>query len=349
MAARTGEIDGIDVSAELAMLGPPGPPKDNVSWLGKNDQDQDVFIDCLGRVVKGGKAQSYPPQDNVPDYLKVSAMPKKGDETLATKKVDIVRDSTLTYPTLCLKIFVQPDPAVGAREDEARYAKMFARSHCRRAESVLEADLVIFSGGSDVDPQLYGETPHPSTYVSHKRDQVDMDLYLLCMEHGIPMLGICRGAQFLHVMNGGKLFQDVDGHNGSHPMHDIFNKKHIERVSSCHHQMVRPNVDNGMVILATAARSTERHANEKHSFAGSHVDIEAFFYRDTCCLGIQGHPEYEGYHYFTKWSLEMVEELIFNNPDLQWTDGSVLRMKPDLLAERQHLAPLANLPKKEIN
>lgn len=212
---------------------------------------------------------------------------------------------------------------------------MFARAQCRRAPSVLEADLVVFSGGSDVDPQLYGEKAHKSTYHNTKRDDQDMRLYLMCLEHGIPMFGVCRGAQFLHVMNGGKLFQDVDGHNGDHAIWDLMNKKRIEKISSVHHQMVMPNRANGMEIIATAAQSKERWANDKNCFTGDHLDIEAFFYRDTCCIGVQGHPEYEGYHYFTKWCLDLLNELVFCNPDLEWRKDGSLRMKEDCIKQRE--------------
>lgn len=324
MSMPRGELDRIDVTEELYQLyGKPGIP-DGVPLLPTSVQDTQ------------------------PDFLKVSAnMKKSPEEEVKVRKVTLVKDTTLTYPVLCLKVFVQPDPAVGAKQDEARFAKMFARSQCRRAESVLEADLVVFSGGSDVDPQLYGEKPHQSTFFDPKRDDTDMRLYLMCIEHGIPMLGICRGAQFLHVMNGGKLFQDVDGHNSSHSMQDIMNHRHIEKVSSCHHQMVMPNVTNGMEIIATASKSKERWVNDKNCFVSSNADIEVFFYRDTCCIGIQGHPEYEGYHFFTKWCLDLIEELVFHNPDFTWTDektGSVLRMKPELMRQRTALAPDVGQP-----
>jgi gamma-glutamyl-gamma-aminobutyrate hydrolase PuuD len=289
-----------------------------------SEEQMSMPVDMLGRV----NGQTYPPQD----------------AELATRKVTLIKDTTLTYPTLCFKVYVEPDPAVGAKVDEARFAKMFARAQCRRAETVSEADLVVFGGGSDVDPQLYGEVPHESTFCDPKRDNRDMQLYLYCVENGIPMFGVCRGAQFLHVMNGGKLFQDVDNHNGSHSMFDLISKKNIEKVSSCHHQMVMPNVSNGMEIIATASKSMERWANNKNCFIGAYSDIEAFFYRDTCCIGVQGHPEYEGYHYFTKWCLDLLEELVFNSPDLVWTDnnqqGSVLRMKPELMRQRAQLTDI---------
>jgi gamma-glutamyl-gamma-aminobutyrate hydrolase PuuD len=163
-----------------------------------------------------------------------------------------------------------------------------------------------------------------------------MDLYLLCLEQGIPMVGVCRGAQFLHVMNGGKLFQHVDGHFGDHGMFDIVRKQRVERISSVHHQMVMPNLANGMTIIGTSAESQERWTNDGHSFIGKHCDIEAFFYRESCCFGVQGHPEYEGYNFFTHWFLKTIEEVITCNPDLFW-DGPNLRLRPEILAERQKI------------
>jgi gamma-glutamyl-gamma-aminobutyrate hydrolase PuuD len=292
-----------------------------VNELGKPGIPGDERVDALGRV----DGRTYP------EFLGNSA----NDDPLnkiKTTRVTIIKDSTLTYPTLCFKVFVQPDPAV--EDDEARFAKLFARANCRRALSILEADLVVFGGGSDVDPILYGETKHVSTFCSPTRDQTDIDLYLLCREFGIPMLGICRGAQFLHVMNGGKLFQDVDSHVGDHSMYDILHDHNIEKVSSVHHQMVRENVRGGMEIIATAAKSHSRALNHNNYDVGNNADIEAFWYRNSCCIGIQGHPEYEGYHYFQKWTLDLLNELVFENPDLEWQD-SVLRMKKDLLVEEK--------------
>lgn len=303
--------------ALIKMLGPPGVPQ----------------IDSLGRI--NGQT--------IPDYLMNSANSKakgvKEDKTEYTK-ITLIKDSTLEYKNLCLKVFVQPDPDVGALEDEARYAKMFAKTACRRAESVLEADLVIFSGGTDVDPQLYGEKPHKTTLFDTRRDEIDIRLYTLCVEEGIPMFGVCRGAQFLSVMNGGKLFQHIDGHQGNHSIIDSRTGSEIMKVSSCHHQMVMPNTLNGMEVLAFARKTTERWTNDKNCFVSDTQDIEAFFYRDTCCLGVQGHPEYEDYHYFQKWVLDLVYECVTNNPDLDWTTGS-LRMKKELLDQRG--TPFADL------
>lgn len=286
-------------------------------------------IDALGRV----NGNTYP------DFLGNSAVIKPPKASVE-RRVTILKDTTLEFPMLNLSVFVEPDPAV--YDDEARFARMFARSNCRRAKSVLEADLVVFGGGSDVDPALYGELPHKTTFFNTTRDTKDMDLYLLCVEQGIPMLGICRGAQFLSVMNGGKLYQDIDNHYGPHPILDIKKKQTIDCISSVHHQAVKPNLRGGMEIIATARKSNERWENNVSCKVGDAVDIEAFFYRDTCCIGIQGHPEYEGYHYFRKWSLDLIEELVCHNPDIEINKDGNWRLKQDAIAKAE---ALANLPK----
>ena len=260
------------------------------------------------------------------------------------RRVTLIKDTMLEYPELYLEVFVAGDTAVV--NDEARFAGMFARSGCKRADSVLEADLVVFGGGSDVCPALYGESKHSTTYFNDLRDSSDMALYMMCLEHGIPMFGVCRGAQFLHVMNGGKLFQDVNNHCGDHGIFDLKKKVRIEKVSSVHHQMVRPNVLNGMEVIATSALSTKRHKNADTFDIGLQSDIEAFFYRDTCCVGVQGHPEYANYHFYTKWCLDLIQDCVVTNPDIDF-EGSFRRIRKDLREERASIINLA-APKELI-
>jgi gamma-glutamyl-gamma-aminobutyrate hydrolase PuuD len=248
-------------------------------------------------------------------------------------RVTVMRDTTLAYPDLWLEVFV-----AGSPYEERQFAEMFVRAACRKAATPEDADLVIFSGGPDVDPLLYGQTEHKTTHTDLQRDKADLLLYNLCLEKGIPMLGICRGAQFLSVMNGGALYQDVDNHTGPHDIWDIHNRRLIQGISSVHHQMVMDNTEGGMQVLAfSSGRSTHRAISPSEFETGPNKDIEAFFYRDTCSLGIQGHPEYRGYHAFTKWSLEIVQQFVTENPDLTSAGGKI-RIKPDILAQRAALS-----------
>lgn len=272
------------------------------------------------------RSPQYHPSSRLADKKKGSIV---GTANEKGKKLILMKGTETDYPELWMKVYVE-----ATAFEMPSFAGMFSLARCRKADKPEDADIVVFSGGPDVDPVFYGERPHASTQVSPSRDSTDLALYKKCLDNGIPMVGICRGAQFLHVMNGGKLYQDVDNHYGEHNMWDLKNKKMVYDVSSVHHQMVRPNFDNGMEIISESHISTRRWIDDKTLEKGSKRDIESFFYRDTCCFGVQGHPEYSGYTGFTLWFLKMVEDLIILNPDVKWT-GDNLRIMPDLLAQRK--------------
>lgn len=243
------------------------------------------------------------------------------------RTVDIMKDHELQYPDLYLAVYVAPDWDV--RDDEARFARLFTRAGCYKAETIEDADLVVFGGGSDVEPSLYGEkneNRHPSTFFNPERDSEDMKIYLQARSQGTPMMGVCRGAQFLHVMNGGQLFQDIDGHVGEHRGWALREKLLIEKVSSVHHQSCIWNKEGGMEILMTTANgSTVRWLNKDEKYTKPAMDIEAFFYRDTGCFGVQGHPEYSGCNRYSVWCLEKLSDLFLNSPDFEWS-GKRLQM-----------------------
>ena len=71
-------------------------------------------------------------------------------------------------------------------------------------------DGIIFSGGPDVDPILYGEQPRPQQGgIDPLRDEVEISLGKKALTGDKPVLGICRGLQVLNVAGGGTLIQDI--------------------------------------------------------------------------------------------------------------------------------------------
>lgn len=245
-----------------------------------------------------------------------------------TRMISIFPEKIRKAPELWMEIYI-----AGSAYEERQFAEMLVRSRCTKALSPESADLVIFTGGGDVNPVLYGEEPHPETKFCPERDAQDIKLYKLCLEEGIPMLGICRGAQFLHVMNGGKLIQHLDEHYGDHHVWDKKNRIALTSVSSVHHQAVLKH--DGIEVIAETSRSKTRWLNDKEKDVSlGYRDIEAFFYRDTCCLGIQGHPEYRGYPDFTLWSLKLIEDYISFNPDIVIVE-KMRRINPDIRMQRE--------------
>ncbi|MHB8643962.1 MAG: gamma-glutamyl-gamma-aminobutyrate hydrolase family protein [Gaiellaceae bacterium] len=78
-------------------------------------------------------------------------------------------------------------------------------------EETLDAlDGLIFSGGSDLDPSLYGQEAHPETTgVVAERDRGELALLTAALERDMPVLAICRGSQVLNVALGGDLVQHL--------------------------------------------------------------------------------------------------------------------------------------------
>jgi len=69
---------------------------------------------------------------------------------------------------------------------------------------------VLFAGGNDISPLLYGEQPTPQTRdVSEDRDRVECLLMEWTLTDNKPLLAICRGYQLLNVLLGGSLYQDL--------------------------------------------------------------------------------------------------------------------------------------------
>ena len=79
------------------------------------------------------------------------------------------------------------------------------------AEETLDAvDGLVFSGGSDLDPELYGEEAHAETVgVVRERDDFELALMRAALARDLPVLAICRGSQVLNVALGGDIEQHV--------------------------------------------------------------------------------------------------------------------------------------------
>jgi putative glutamine amidotransferase len=85
-------------------------------------------------------------------------------------------------------------------------------------ETLGVLDGIVFSGGSDVHPELYEADPHPETTdVREERDRAELALLTAALERDLPVLAVCRGSQVLNVARGGNLVQhlpEIVGHDG---------------------------------------------------------------------------------------------------------------------------------------
>ena len=69
---------------------------------------------------------------------------------------------------------------------------------------------ILIPGGHDVNPKRYGETPiEECGDICDELDRMEKEILLQGLEMDIPILGICRGIQFINVCLGGSLYQDL--------------------------------------------------------------------------------------------------------------------------------------------
>jgi putative glutamine amidotransferase len=84
-------------------------------------------------------------------------------------------------------------------------------------------DGILFPGGEDIDPSHYGEERHEQLgSTDQERDRTELLLARWAIEEGLPVLGVCRGAQVLNVVCGGSLFQDLTSQAPQLAKHDYF-------------------------------------------------------------------------------------------------------------------------------
>lgn len=127
-------------------------------------------------------------------------------------------------------------------------------------------DFLVFTGGADVSPWLYGEHRKPGTSTSPERDYWDMMAFIR-FRH-LPMVGICRGFQFLAAVTGHKLVQHIEDHTWAHT---CYYNDEVFTVSSTHHQCVVHT--NPLFVSADGVCE------------GAYLSAGVF--------GVQFHPEYE--------------------------------------------------------
>lgn len=164
---------------------------------------------------------------------------------------------------------------------------------CRYVEV---CDGFLLSGGGDINPLLYGSSPHPKLEAIHTAlDEGQLLLAREILNSGKPLLAICRGEQLLNVALGGTLYQDMEEvpfpvmqHSQIAPRGDKFHSVALDEnsipgklfgsqlwVNSFHHQSIK-DLGKGLRVVATAPDGI----------------IEAVQWDEThFVLGIQWHPE----------------------------------------------------------
>jgi putative glutamine amidotransferase len=109
-------------------------------------------------------------------------------------------------------------------------------------ETLDRLDGLLFSGGSDLDPELYGQEAHAETNgVVTERDRAEIALLQAALQRDMPVLAVCRGSQVLNVARGGDLVQhlpDVVGDETHKHTPGVFADHDVDLVSGTRAQQI---------------------------------------------------------------------------------------------------------------
>lgn len=157
-------------------------------------------------------------------------------------------------------------------------------------EDLKADDMLLVWGGEDISPSLYNKTksifgggnPRPS-----RRDALEWAMMNKAKDLGVPIMGICRGAQMLCALAGGFLCQHMQHHPGGRHTVTTNTGRNII-TNSLHHQMMYP-FDVKHEMLASVKRPGAHY--DVDELVKVPEDPEFVYFPEVKGFAVQWHPE----------------------------------------------------------
>lgn len=155
---------------------------------------------------------------------------------------------------------------------------------------MTDIDVVVLSGGNNVNPERYGGGSLTDVY--DVRDTTEGHLMEEALKRGIPLIGICRGFQFINVVLGGKITHEIKNHvRKDHKLISTNSILNNEITNTYHNQgITKDDLADGLEVLAET----------EDGF------IEAFHSMGKKVLGLQWHPERQD----KMFDIEIIKEFL---------------------------------------
>lgn len=199
------------------------------------------------------------------------------------------------------------------------------------ADELTDRLAVVIWGGADISPSIYGQIANIHTMAENtmsSRDEIEVSIAEKAIELGIPLIGVCRGAQLLCALAGGSLAQHVTNHAGGY--HSIETKdKEKYNCPSLHHQMMWPWLEDStpipheLIAWAEPKRSKvylgspdprEVDGDNGVALPDPPYEPEIVWFNQNKSLCIQSHPEFinDSKHPFRIYCNKLVKSYIFD-------------------------------------
>lgn len=154
------------------------------------------------------------------------------------------------------------------------------------------AQGIILTGGNDICPEFYGQGPIKKSDYSPQRDSVEKKLLDLAVAKQIPVLGVCRGMQFINVYFGGTLIQDISSQMNIAD-HDPGKSHNVDLAED--HLFGWSGEDICVNSYHNQSVTSNRMSKELSAFLYSASDkgriVEGLYHKKLPIAGIQSHPE----------------------------------------------------------
>lgn len=175
-----------------------------------------------------------------------------------------------------------------------------ARTIYIRPGSTIDVNLLdglVLSGGTHVHPERYGQKPEIKARYDRQRDTTDIALLRQVEQLGLPVLGICRGAQLINVYRHGSLCQNVTPlrvNTRHRPLLLPLQVVRVVRDSRLGHIMRGPSIGANRIHSQTIKQLGQKLrvvAVDNDLFVQAIENTEGQW-----LMGVQWHPEYLLYH-----------------------------------------------------
>jgi putative glutamine amidotransferase len=208
-------------------------------------------------------------------------------------------------PTVGITTSIDANNFVSLRPEYARAVEkaggvpmLLATAAPDQALALLDrVDALLLSGGSDVDPGLFGEEPHPTSRWVRGRDDFELAVTREALRRDMPVLAICRGQQVLNVALGGTLVQDIPT---QFPQATQHYPKDVPRWHMAHDALVLPGTRLRAILGTDALPVNSFHHQAVRELGrdlrlaarGQDGVVEAIeSTRHRFVIGVQWHPE----------------------------------------------------------
>lgn len=183
---------------------------------------------------------------------------------------------------------------VGRKKDTHNYEKFLHSMGVSYVTSLTMGQLasceaLLFPGGGDITPQLFGETNQGSRNIDTELDILQLRAFEYAFAQGLPMLGICKGMQLINVGLGGTILQDLDtaAHHTSAD-EDVYHET-VTTPGSCLYNLYGET----FLINSRHHQAVNKLGDQLIPVQWCPIDncVEAIVHTKLPIMGVQWHPE----------------------------------------------------------